>query len=786
MALTERYDTRSARALNLNIYAGFVRPWLFSSATCVPYLDRAYGEALESGLLTYAGFITISRNAMGILAGEPLDQVLPRILQRIDFFTRRREHEAVLGISTHARALTLLRDGCLPAEPPWYDEGYLLAHTTSPMVTATVFSYGMQHAYLFGDLPAALEYLAKAAPLLPTIAPHVESAAFRFFRALVYAAAWPSASPDQQRQWRQTLAEDRAHAQRLAEICPQNFRHRAQILAGEEARLDGDDRRAADLYDQAIQAATAGEVLQERALAGELAARLHIERGMPTLARAYLIDARDLWEQWGARARVTWLQERYPDLLPPRAAPARAEATSLDVLTVTKASQAISGEIVLENLLRRLMTTMLENAGAQRGVLLLTGDHPLVVEAEAGTGEVPVVVKGSLEDQVGATAAILRYVKRTGETLVLSDASQTGPFAHDPDVVDAGLRSVLCMPIRKQNATVGLLYLDNRLVAGAFTPERCRVLDLLAAQSAISLENAHLYDTLENRVRERTRELRLKNAELSQALDRLRETQKQLVLQEKLASLGTLTSGIAHELRNPLNFVTNFADHALEMTGELREELAAASELPTERREAVHENLDDIDFSVGKIVQHGKRANDIVSAMLEHARPGSAERTDVDLNALVSEYARLAIEGMSTRAEPTSITLSFDLHPLPTVHVVRSEIGRVVLNLVNNGAYAASLRAKESGGPPAEVTVSTRDLGRDRVEVRFRDNGPGVPAQIRDKIFNPFFTTKSEGTGLGLSISHDVVVQGHAGTLTLETEDGRYTELIMRLPLRSV
>ncbi len=782
MALTERYDDRSSRALNLNIYAGFVRPWLVPTAVCLPFLERAYGEALESGMLNYAGFITISRNALGITAGEPLDQILERVLSRVDFFMRRHENEAALGISIHARSLMLFRDGRLPTEPEWYDEGYILGQTTSPMVTVSVFSDSMQHAYLDGDLPRALDYMGRVLPMLPVLGPLVESARFRFFRALVYAAALPTASSDDQPKWREVIADDRAHAEALAEVCPENFLHRARLLAAEEARLDGDVHRATDLYDDAIQAATAGKIVQERALANELAARFQLARGKSTLARAYLMEARDVWEQWGARARVAWLEEHHAELLPPRVAPVRTETSSLDALTVTKASQAISGEIVLENLLRRLMTTMLENAGAQRGVLLLKGDHPLVVEAEAGE-PVPVMRPGGVKDQVGAAATILRYVERLGDTLVLSDASRAGAFSRDPEVVEAGLRSVLCMPIRRRSVTVGILYLENRLVAGAFTPERCHILDLLTAQSAISLENARLYDTMENRVRDRTRELRLKNAELSQALDRLRETQKQLVLQEKLASLGALTSGIAHEIRNPLNFVTNFASHAIEMTGELREELAEVDQLPEERREVVQECLDEIGFSVGKVVEHGKRANNIVSAMLEHARPGSAERVDVDLNELVSEYARLAVEGMRTRPDGAEVTLSFELGSLPPVHVVRSEIGRVVLNLVNNGADAACLRAK-GGGAPAEVKVSTRELGGGRIEVRFRDNGAGVPASIRDEIFNPFFTTKSEGTGLGLSISHDVVVQGHAGTLTLETEEGRYTEMIMRLPLR--
>lgn len=783
-ALSEKYDERAARAMNLNIYVAFIRPWLQPTSGCLPSLDRAYAELFELGMLGYAGFVATTRTVLGILAGAPLDELLARAQARLEFLFRSRETDVALLLVVYVRVLTLYRDGRVPDSPEWYDEKYVLARVSNPHARAAVASHGAQLAYHFGDLRAALEYLAQAEPFLPTMAPFVESAAHRFYQALIYAAALPDAPAAERVTWEKAIADHRGQMESLAAACPENFRHRALLLAAEQARLAGEVQKAADLYEEAAEAAGQTGILQERALACELAARLHLGRGKRTLARAYLGEARDAWERWGAHAKVARLEKDHPDLLPPRERTAHADPTSLDLLTVMKASQAISGEIVLDNLLRQLMTTMLENAGAQHGQLLLASDIPITVEAEAGTEAVPVVrYGGSIERQAGAGASIIRYVERTGETLVLGDACRAGPFAGDPAVVVAGLRSVLCMPIRKQNATVGILYLENRLIADAFTHERCRVLDLLAAQASISLENARLYDTLENRVRERTRELRDKNDELSQALQRLRETQKQLVLQEKLASLGALTSGIAHEIKNPLNFVNNFAELSIELGGDLQEELTAAREVvPAARRESIDDIITDMNHNLRKILEHGKRADGIVRAMLEHARAGTGERADVDLNALLSEYARLAADGLRSRI-PSEVSLSFDFVPLPTVNVVQGEIGRTVLNLVNNAIYAASRKAQRLGkGQVAEVRISSRDIGG-LVEFRVRDNGDGISAAIRDKIFNPFFTTKptGEGTGLGLSLTHDIV-RGHGGTLTVETEEGSYAEFIVRLP----
>jgi two-component system NtrC family sensor kinase len=285
------------------------------------------------------------------------------------------------------------------------------------------------------------------------------------------------------------------------------------------------------------------------------------------------------------------------------------------------------------------------------------------------------------------------------------------------------------------------------------------------------------YATLENQVEERTKQL-------SESLDDLRTAQDRLVQTEKLASLGQLTAGIAHEIKNPLNFVNNFSAVSTELIEELNDVLKLAA-LEGKTREEVDELTQMLKGNLEKIVQHGKRADSIVKNMLLHSREGTSENRPAEINALVEESLNLAYHGARAEKAGFNITLERDLDPeAGTIEVFPQEITRVFLNLVSNGFYAATKRKEiESEGFEPTLRASTRNLGN-RVEIRFRDNGIGIPSEVRDKMFTPFFTTKppGEGTGLGLSMSHDIVVKQHGGTIDVDTKLGAFTEFVIVLP----
>ena len=292
--------------------------------------------------------------------------------------------------------------------------------------------------------------------------------------------------------------------------------------------------------------------------------------------------------------------------------------------------------------------------------------------------------------------------------------------------------------------------------------------------------------TLEREVAERTLELQRKTDDLAKALDDLKSTQDQLVLNEKMASLGALTAGIAHEIKNPLNFVNNFADLSSELVHELGEELQKLRAAPAGADYSeVDALLGDIEGNVRKILEHGRRADSIVRSMLLHSRGVSGQRGETDLNKLVDEYVHLTYHGM--RAQDNTFNIEFDLQydeKVGMVGMIPQDISRVLLNILNNACYATNERAKaQRDGYKPKLTVRTRDLG-ETVEIRIRDNGTGIPEEIQRDVFNPFFTTKpaGKGTGLGLSISYDIIVKEHHGELSYASVPNEYTEFVILLP----
>jgi two-component system NtrC family sensor kinase len=267
----------------------------------------------------------------------------------------------------------------------------------------------------------------------------------------------------------------------------------------------------------------------------------------------------------------------------------------------------------------------------------------------------------------------------------------------------------------------------------------------------------------------------------------LKAAQASLIQAEKMASLGQLTAGIAHEIKNPLNFVNNFAGLSVELLDELKETAAPAiTALYDDKRAEVDETIDMLTGNLEKIAEHGRRADNIVKSMLEHSRGSSGERRSVDLNGLIEEALNLAYHGARAQNTSFNITLERDfVDAITPIELVPQDITRVCLNLIGNGFYAATKRQKEGSDTKFQpiLKVTTRDLG-DAVEIRVRDNGIGISPDIKDKLFQPFFTTKptGEGTGLGLSISYDIVTQQHGGTISVDSRVGESTEFTVRLP----
>jgi len=335
---------------------------------------------------------------------------------------------------------------------------------------------------------------------------------------------------------------------------------------------------------------------------------------------------------------------------------------------------------------------------------------------------------------------------------------------------NSGARAALAAPMLREDVAVGCILL-RKTDAGSFAPAQIELLEAFAAQAVIAIENVRLF------------------TELRDSLERLRAAQANLIQSEKMASLGQLTAGIAHEIKNPLNFVNNFAGLSSELLEELKQAVDVLLAEPNDdKRAELQDTIDLLTGNLAKIVEHGRRADGIVKSMLAHSRGGTGDWQSSNINGLVEEALNLAYHGARAQDQDFNVTLERDFAPdAKPIEVVPQDVTRVFLNLFGNGFYAAKKRQLGGAGSDYRptLTVSTRDIG-EAVEIRVRDNGTGISPEVRAKLFQPLFTTKptGEGTGLGLSISYDIVTQQHGGSIEVESEPGSFTEFTVHLPRR--
>ncbi|WGD49882.1 ATP-binding protein [Bradyrhizobium sp. CB1650] len=476
----------------------------------------------------------------------------------------------------------------------------------------------------------------------------------------------------------------------------------------------------------------------------------------------------DQFNDMGAR-----LQESYADLERKVEQRTAELSESLQQQTATADVLKVISRSAFD--LQMVLNTLVESAArlcdADEGTIFRPNDGIFYLAASCGLG-------AEQEDHLRTFASVPERGSVVGRTLLDRKTVHVPDVQADPEFAPSSarrrsdVRTMLGVPLLREDEPLGVFVLTRHMVR-PFSEKQIELASTFADQALIAIENARLFEE----VQERTREL-------SRSLDDLRTAQDRLVQTEKLASLGQLTAGIAHEIKNPLNFVNNFSSVSTELIDELNETLRSAA-LDDKTRGEIGELTQMLKGNLEKVVQHGKRADSIVKNMLLHSREGSGEHRLVDINAIVEESLNLAYHGARAERPSFNVTLKRDLDPASgAVDVYPQEITRVLLNLVSNGFYASAKR-KESAGDGFEPTLSatTRNLGN-QVEIRIRDNGTGIPPEVKEKMFNPFFTTKpaGEGTGLGLSMSHDIVVKQHGGKIDVNTEPGVFTEFIITLP----
>lgn len=667
--------------------------------------------------------------------------------------------------------------------------------------------------WIVGDYNRALDLIQKVEENPIAIAGLIYSVQYRFIKALICIELIRQGETLGNRKAVRELKKLDKEFKKYAKFHDENFRHYHLLTRGGLKLARGRTNEAAGYFAEAVFNASENNFPLAQALIAWVAARTYRDVGDDGRQQLYLKTANQIFHHWEFRIATHHLE---PELTPePELQDGKEEGSSssstitenLDLHTVVKTLETISGEIEFQRIIGNLSNILVENAGAESGLLILDKDQQWLDENKCDEGALALLSMNEVEnawDQMASSA--VRYSLRTGETVLLDHAAESEQYSSDAYVAENQIKSLICIPLVNQGTINGLLYLENNLTEGAFRGERVELIRLLSKQLSIAVENAYLYDHLEKRVEERTtelseRNLRLEEAneeirrqheevqkardELEKTLEELKSTQTQLIQQEKMASLGELTAGIAHEIKNPLNFINNFSEVTKDLIEELRDEIRSLqSDNEESTMDVISEILNDITTNIDTIYNHGSRADDIVKGMLQHSRGAEGKLEETDINSLVDEYADLAYHGLRAKLQSfnAEIIKSLDEH-VGKLNVVPQDLSRAVLNIINNGLQAGWEAAqKEGGGGLAKLEVRTLKH-EGETEIRIEDNGPGIPDDVREKIFQPFFTTKStgEGTGLGLSMAFDII-KAHSGRLEVETEESKGTTFRIILP----
>ena len=806
---------------------GALNYWYNHAKESTSLANDSYQSALESGDLQYAGYVLNNKAMNSFFQGTSCSQLLQEIPKYLQF-SQKTENQMVTDTLKGLKSILLNLTKATP-ERQCFDSDELResayledCQTHKNFLSLCIYYiFKIQCLYWYGDLEEALKVTLETEGLVNFILGMLPVTFYNFYASLVLAAACPEASAGDRQQYEEKIEANQQQMKVWAENCPQNFLHKYLMVEAQRRLLAGDELEFIELCDRAITAAREAEFVQEEALANELAAKFWLSKGKEKYAKLHLSEAYYGYQRWGAARKVAELEIEYPQLLTQtltdtasaisvttttHASTGRSKnAGALDLATAIKVSQAISGEIVLDKLLASLMKSLIENAGARKGFLILPEDGKMQISAEASVDaeegqmleSTPVLVKKRVIDSQDLPVTVINYVERSRLDVVLSDASTEGQFTHDPYIASKKLKSLLCTPILNQGKPIGILYLENKLTAGAFTGDRLELLRLLSSQAAISLENALLYASLEQKVQERTQELNEKNIHLSQTLKELQRTQTQLIQTEKMSGLGQMVAGVAHEINNPVSFIYGNLEPAGDYVQDLLNLIDTYQQHTPDPAPEIIEEIENIDLEFLKedlpklldSMQEGaERIRKIVLSLRTFSRLDESGMKSVDIHEGIDSTLLILQSRLKDSSKLAAIEVIKEYGQLPRVACYASQLNQVLMNLLTNACDALSeIRENpEAFEKKPTITIRTAVTASNLVKIQIADNGCGMSEDVRKKIFDPFFTTKpvGSGTGLGLSVSYQIIVDTHGGKLSCESAPGRGAQFAIEIPIK--
>jgi PAS domain S-box-containing protein len=878
--LVEKRGLDGFRSRVYLVFANHVASWTQGLSTCQAFLRRAFETAREAGDQTYAAYSggTLITNLLA--TGESLSEVERDAKKSFEFVRKVRFGligDCITAQVRFTRTLRGLTSDLTSFGDAEFDELQFVQHVeSSPQLAIAACWYWirkLQASVYANDSISAIAATLKVAPLLWVVPSQFELAEYHFYGALARAAHCDVALVEERAQHFEALTTHHRQLEVWAENCPENFENRAALVGAEIARIEGRELDAEHLYEQAIRSAHTNGFVHNEALANERAAYFYAARSFAKIAQTYLRDARYCYLRWGADGKVRQLDDLYPHLKEekPGAGPTStilAPVEHLDVATVIKVSQAVSGEIVLEKLIDTLMRIAIEHAGAERGLLILVrGDgYRIVAEATTSGDAVAVNLRQATVTPEDLPESILHYVVRTKESVLLHDALRESPFSADEYIHRHHARSILCLPLIKQAKLIAVLYLENNLASQVFTSARMTILKLLVSEAAVSLENTRLYGELQEREAKVRRlidsniigictwglnrritganeaflrivgyaredllsgrlgwrdltpaewhdadarcraELKatgvgqpyekeyfhrsgsrvpvlvgaanfegsqhegvafvvdltdLKRVERAarESERRYREIEIGLAHANRVATMGQLSASIAHEVNQPIGAAVTNAHVALRWL------------------DAEPQNLEKVRQALRRVVKNGDRAGDVINRIRGFIKKAPPQKSSLDINQAILEV--IALTSNEAAKHNISVQTQF-VENLPLVEGDRVQLQQVVLNLIMNAVEAMSGLSEG----PRELLISTAKNEPDGVLVAVRDAGQGLMPTDLDRVFEPFYTTKSEGLGIGLSICRSII-EAHEGRMWATANEPRGAIFKFTLPSRA-